>query len=887
MKLKLVMHLVIFIYFSLTSYSVEYTLDELNELKKLGMISNEESQILLNELRGVKERQNFYRLKVNGTKVNDIYPVIIQDNKNYFPVINFLNSIGVKGYTVESEVLRATIGSEGRKVVVKSTDPDVIVEQNDFYLEEEKFKKIFLRGLYVDEDSSTISLRLSFETTKEIETYLSNIREGLSEEKDAEEITFTSEKTLFDVGYMRFDFQRILTKEGKDSQDRGMKKDWTGNLEYQGPLLYGEFTAAYDARNEELGNTSLYYPDVYKDHSLKVENNSSGVAREWGATFRKERGYYIKGKNYVITETVPIGSKVELLYLGFPIEVKDAVDGTIEFDNSEIQENRRYTLRVYQPDGKMYTVDIDTAANYYQQNIGETEYDISIREYDQYDRYSVNSNLYHGITKNLTLGLGYIHEPEDIGNGRVEYLEQGRGEVVYSNYLSRYPYTVVLGSERALNRNVVNSDGDSNKDRYSEDGTFQIDIKDFRFISERASYGKYFDEKYTESHSITYNPTGIFQIDYDWSKTKYNEDRNNENDESVGLNISKGFKELLVTLDYNKSLKQEDSYEVNMYYNGFRKYNAQLTNYWLENGKELESVLKFSNKNIFSTVDYSLEFGYSDSDKERFTFRFTLDYNNWLRGEVNFVKNGGQRYSAGIDRVVDLKNIKKPLESIDSTRVHVITFLDENDNGIMDKGEERIDYVAVKIGDQEIETDENGEAIFYGVPNRIVYDLKPNIRKPSYSIGNTKMKVLGQQVGTVMVHIPIKPMVTIVGEVKIDPSLKLSKKEQETLLENTLIKVLDERGKLIEYLNPEIDGKFEVSGLYARKYMIQVEYIGADNKAKKILENVMLGVYDNKENKFVINLEKDKSTLKQIFVKEGVRYEKIISSNYNAGSPKL
>ncbi|MGL5624619.1 hypothetical protein, partial [Cetobacterium sp.] len=382
-----------------------------------------------------------------------------------------------------------------------------------------------------------------------------------------------------------------------------------------------------------------------------------------------------------------------------------------------------------------------------------------------------------------------------------------------------------------------------------------------------------------ESYSITYNPTGVFQINYEWGKTKYNIDQDNGKDENVGLNISKGWKDFLLSLDYNKSLNQEDSYEINMYYNGFKKYNVQLTNYWLENGKDLETTLRLTNKNIFNIFDYSLEFGYSESYKEKFTFRFTLDYDNWFRSEVNFDETGAQRYSAGINRVVDLKNIRKPLESIDSTRVKVITFLDKNDNGVMDANEERVDYVAVKIGDQEIDTDENGEAMFFGVPNKIVYDMKPTIRKPSYTIGDTKIKILGQQVGTVTAHIPIKLMVTIIGEIQVDKNLNLKDKEKEVLFENMLIKVLDEKGKLIEYLNPEFDGTFEVSGLYAKKYMLQVEYIGVNNKSKKITENVVLGYYDDRKNQFIIHLDRERLTLKQIFLSEGGKYEKVVSSN--------
>ncbi|MGL5175806.1 MAG: hypothetical protein ACRC7F_05575, partial [Cetobacterium sp.] len=361
MKLKAIFYLLTYICTALLTYSADFTLQELNELKNLNMLTEEEYQILLNELSGVQERENFYSLKVNGAKVSDVYPVVIDGDKIYLPVVNLFNSIGYKDYSIQSEILTATLGTDVRKVIIKPKDVGVLIEQSDFFIESEKFKDIFLRDMYIDRENDTISVRLNFETSSDIETYLQNVRDGLIDTQGSRELIFTSEKRAFDVGYMRFDFQAIANKSGTDSENRKLETDWTGNLEYQGPLLYGEFTAAYDVKNEELGNLSLYYPEIYKEHSLEIENNGSGGAREWGMTFRKEKGYYKIGKNYVIRENVPIGSKVELLYLGYSIDVKDAVDGTVEFNNSEIQENRRYTLRVYTPDGRIYTIDIDTA----------------------------------------------------------------------------------------------------------------------------------------------------------------------------------------------------------------------------------------------------------------------------------------------------------------------------------------------------------------------------------------------------------------------------------------------------------------------------------------------------------------------------------------------
>ncbi|MGL6098345.1 MAG: hypothetical protein ACRC0G_01845 [Fusobacteriaceae bacterium] len=872
MNVKSIIYLLIFLYFSFSIYSEDLNLDELNRLKSMNMITSEEYRILLGELNNVKERENFYNLKVNGRKINDLYPVIIQNDKTYLPVINLFNSIGVQTYSIDGEVLKLILGTDARNISLKTSDPDIIAEKGDFFVESEKFKKLFCKEMFLSYEDTRVSMRLNFETSADIEIHIQKASEKIENRKNMKELLFTSQRKIFDVGYMRFDFQSVLSRDG-DSSSKKYERSWSGNSEYQGPLFYGEFTTSYDVRNNQLGNSSLYYPDIYKNHSLKFEDRTAGIAREWGVSFRKETGYYVQGKSFIIKENVPIGSKVELLYLGFVIDIKDSEDGIVEFDNSEIQENRRYTLRVFEANGAVSNIEIDTATNYFQQNRGETEYNISLYESHRYKKTNIEANLYHGITENLTFGAGFAQNPEEFDDNRVEYLHQLRTEVVYGNYIKRYPYTLVVGTEKALNTAIKN---------YSYDGTFQIDIKDFRVVFDRAEYGKYFKEKSEEKYKVTYNPKGYLQLNYGWEKTKYHLGNDGyKNDETLGINLSKSFKELLLTFDYEKSLKDKDSYEVNMYYNGLKRYNVQLSNSWIEDGKDLEAVLKISNKNVFSIFDYSFEISYSEQHKEKFSLLFNSDYNNWLTGEIKFDETGSERYSTGINRVVDLKNITKPIESIDSTRVKVITFLDENDDGVMDEQEERVEYVSVKIGDQETDTDENGEAMFYGVPNKIMYDIIPTIRKPSYTLGNVKTKLLGQQVGTVVAHIPVKPMLDIFGEVILDDNLKLSDKQKEILLENTLIKVLDENGKQLEYLNPSVDGTFEIGGLHSRNYKIQVETTHENGDTKNIIREVILKYDLNNENRFIIYLDKDSLILKQKSFSEGGEYEEVNDSVSN------
>lgn len=856
----------------------DYTMEDLNKLKDLNMISNEEYEIFKNELQGTSSGKEFFSLNINGLKVSEIYPVIKEQSKEYFPIINFFNVIGFKNYDILDGNLVFKLGTNDEKIVINTknktilgikdekkisySDKELIVTDSDFYIESELFKKIFLKSFRIDNENYKIAMSLSFETPEEIKMYLRNVQDGLIESQNAGEMMFTNRSSLFDLGNIGVDIEAYTERQEGDNK---FDTDWSGNIEYQGGLLYGEFTLGYDIRNKELGDMSLYYPDIWKDHSFEVSNlKAIGEAREWEVIFRKEKGYFKVGRNFVIRENVPIGSKVELLYLGFPIEIKEAENGTVEFTNSEIQENRQYTLRVYTPAGKVYTIDVNTTSDYNQQKKGEIEYDISLRENDLYNKYESHANVYYGLTNNFTTGLKYHRKIESDSKGNTGYIDSIRAEGVYSNVVYRYPYTVVLGGDKAL-KSFRNTEGESDKERYGYDYKGQIDIGNFRFKAENQHFGRYFDEEKIQDYSVTYNPLGAFQINYDWGKTKYY-DGSKDSNESVGFNASKAFKELLVSLDYNKSLNNQDTYRANLYYNGLKNYNVQLLNEWGENGKEYQTTLSISNKNIFDIFDYTIEFSYSEKEKEKFTFSFHLDYNNWFTTDID-INGRNQRYAAGIDKVFDLRDITKNVETLDSSRVKVITYLDENNNGIRDKNEKTVENVIIKLRSDEQKTDEDGVAWFHGIPNDVIYDMVPTVIKPDYTTTNSKMKILGRKVGTVEAEIPIKPMLSLTGIFELDPSLNLSKKEKEIILENTLIKVIDSKGKLIEYINPELNGTFEINGLFSEKYTVEILYMGNDYNIQGTARNIQMAYQEN-GNKLVINYQNGKFSMKRSGVKE-------------------
>ena len=835
-----------------TTYSMDYSLEDLEIFKAQNLITEEEYQILKAELEGTSliNDEMVYSVIVNGRVRGTHLKLLKKDSYDYIPLIEFLDIIRFKNYDFEKNRISMKVGKELHKIdinweqkVATLSDPNrkiqfnesaILREGNEIYVEIELFKEIFTNSLEIDTKKLLLKTQLTFSTPFEIDTSLENRLDNEFTRENKNEIIYTNKNRLFDIGYMRFNVQGELSKSKGENFETG----WTGDLEYQGNLLYGELTTSYDVKEKMLGDTYLYYPEIYKNHSLEFGSYGT-VERELGLSLKKEKGYFYVGKDIVIRENVPIGSRVELLYLGFPIAVQYAENGIVEFQNSEIKNDREYTLRVYEPNGKIYTIDINTAVDFRQQNKGEIEYDFKIREDHDSKKYASEGNIYYGLTENLTLGTGYIRSI-DTSNEKIDYLDLFNAEAVYSNYVFRMPYTLVLGGEKGKEQ------------RTKEYLEAQIQINNFKLRTEHQNFGLYYDLETVRSYTIEYNPGNGYSIDGNYYINDYYNEGTEKNYD-IGVSIYKNLmRDLLVTGEYSTGNRDGDEYSINLYYTGLHYVNTRLNNRWSDNGKDFESVLTLMNKNLWDALDFSIEFSYSNRDESRFTFRFDLNYDNWLSAGMFAGKNGEQNYKLGVDKVVDLKDITRNVESMNSSRVKVIAFVDENSNNIYDSGEKLVDNVEIKIGSQTEVTGDEGEAYFFGVPNGILYDLNPKIRKPSYSLGSNKIAVRGTNTGTIEAFIPLKAMVTLSGVFIVDEKLNLSDDDIKDIYDNTIIKIKDKDGKILENTIPDESGIFYVSGLFTESYSVEIIYLGDKLNIPPLIETIDLKYIEAKDNEIVL-----------------------------------
>lgn len=866
------------ILFAITSILAQANQD-MEALKKI--MSPEDYAIITNTYTQ-KEGKQIYDLMINGELRSKSYSVWYKNQNMYFSLFNFLEAINFKNYHQDLKTGDITLlvgdSLEEIKISVKNNyinypieklkllKDDLILDGREIYIKSDIFKSVFLRNLRISQEEQKINMNLNFSTPEEINLRLKLTKNSLNEEKLKDEIIYKNKNKLLEAGYLRTEVNKIFTRD-KNSEDDSFQDDWEARLEYQGAFLYGELNAEYDVKEHLLGDVKLTYDDIYNKHTLELSSFRYGDkgARENGIRFWKDKGYLVTGsKEYILTEDVPIGSRVELIYLGTVIDIQTAENGQVVFANRNIKEDREYKLRIYTEDGKIYEKIINTTSDYNQQNKGEWEYNFDIREDHASDRYRINAMTYYGLTDSLTAGAGYIKEPRTINN-KYEYLDKGRGELVFSNSIKGYQYTLRAGGEKAFNNYVDDVTLKSTEDEYKYDLLGQIDFKDLRFKYQQENYGKYYYDKFEKVLSARWKP--IKPLELEWEKVwkekyrdlSYSEEERKQEGDRYRVEYSKSWKSLLLTAEYQKStlFDEEDEYSLNLYYTGFRTFTTRFENTWNEDGKYETAFSIFSNGN--DLFDYTLEARYSEETKDSLTFRFNLNYNNWFNFESEADKKGNQRYKVGIDRITDLRNPKANIRSIESSPVEVTAFIDMNNNDKFDEGEKIAKNIEIKLAGETKKTDKEGKAIFYGIPNRVLYDLNAEIKRPSLLQTPVPLKIEGKNTATIEAYLPIKPMTTLTGQINVAEMLGLSELEKMKIYENIIITIKDISGKELEVTMPDETGTFDVSGLLPTEYLIEVNYIGIDYSIKGINEVVQLSYIEKGKdgNLFVFNFDKE------------------------------
>jgi len=842
----------------LTVLSAEYTLEELNQMRDLNLISVDDYEVLKAELlQGSAVQENMYTLKISNKKLSNTYEVFWENERQYLELQGFFVAIDFRNFSLKKDGVEILLGELLEKIELKSgkifregeelakgVDYQRYIEKNGkIYIEKDIFKELFLSYLREDIQKSEMIMELSFTPPVAIDQLLDISLAKLERENEKQELVFTGKRELFNLGYLRVEAGNTWTRT---EEEKSYKSEWDGSLSYQGGLLYGGFQFDYDLKEKEFSNFRLDYDQIWKNHSLEISKSNFDSDGEWGFHFYKDKGYYNIGDTIVIRERVPVGSRAELLYMGTPIAIEDEENGEVIFSNNMIKTNRDYQLKIYYPDGKIIMKDIRTSEDYNRQQRGEIEYDISLNENSSENGYTTNINFYYGITEKFTFGAGINRDIIKNDSLEKDYMTTVNTELTYGDTLNGYSYTLQLNGERTLDHYY--DDSFRNLEDRSQWGYLaEVTKNKWRTKFEQTRYAEYYDEKEENSFEVSYDVTNALRLDYSYDETNYRADdfgdkKPKDKSSSLGISYDKTIGKFLFGSSVNFDLEdsKNNEYNINLYHSGFKSFSSKLENTWTNNGEDYEVSLNLYNNNLGGFLDVSAEIRYSNIEKETFGLTFSMTLDSWFKFDIDGDEHGNNTVRVGIDRIIDLKNPKLEVDNMDVSRAKIITFVDQNNNNMYDKGEPRVEGVEVKLGTHRVVTDKNGEANLYNLSNGIIYELQPTIKKPSYTMGNNVIKLQSNFSSDVDVLIPIKPMMNLTGYVNLDETLGIKENERDEFYSNIIIQILDMKGKEIDLASPDNTGYFDISGLFPEEYLIKVYYIGDNYNILNLNEKIVL-----------------------------------------------
>lgn len=217
------------IFITTTLFSSDYTLNDLIELKKNNLITDEVYEALSSEITGGNNGKGLYNLKVNGNRVSTLYSVIEKAGNLYLNLNEFFRLIKLVNYKKTDDKLELYLGENLEKIVLNLKNNEIwkggerlniqekewyMVEDDEMYLSRAVFTELFLNFLDIDTKNLEMNMYLTFSTPDEIQELLVLNEEKLNKKNSINELIYKDQKRLFDLGYTRVKLNQNFSKIG-------------------------------------------------------------------------------------------------------------------------------------------------------------------------------------------------------------------------------------------------------------------------------------------------------------------------------------------------------------------------------------------------------------------------------------------------------------------------------------------------------------------------------------------------------------------------------------------------------------------------------------------------------------------------------------------------
>lgn len=810
------------------------------------------------------------KIKTSGTKV-----YLIGDEKTYVELQDFLKIIGITNnkwidekFTIDMENIynqekvinleKKYVISNDKKILFK----DEIIEKDEkIYVDIDFLPNLLgIKELERDDNKLTVDISTSFRLPIE----LTNIRKYRQEEfkkneKEEKEKVYSTKK-LFEAGNLRTIYNYRKNFQASNYETK------TVDVEYLGPLLYGDFETYYGIYPEVKNyQTRLTYRNVYNNHAIIFGDTSVNLPRVLSGTIGGLRGISFKkdeklvgeydNDKVTITGSAPLGKFVELYQNGKLISYEDVIAGQYIFkDIPLLFASDLFYVIIYNLDGSVTKEKLNRYYGERLEKVGEFGFNIQIGKstYDKYDEFIGEIN--YGLSQNLTLKTGFYDLKYNAFYSKYNPQENKITKlgILYASDYSKNPYNLEV--------NTFTSNG------YNTDYTYKYSqiFKDYRIDLEGGEYSKNTQKRINKKYEIGVDLSKDrfirenvnFGIKYRAKEYSYSQEVS-----EVGAVLRIGFQNFIPEYGYSKNLINGATYHdfsVRSYYFGNYSIYAGITHTALNDFDETKYKIEVvSRYNKDRGIRYKSYYEKSDRYGDVFGVSFEIDYDSWFSGYANYTKsNGISHIDSGftLDKIINLSDLNTKVTSVENTNVKGIVYVDTNNNGRYDEGIDKpLPRTDVNVYGKSSITDENGRYSIGNLSPNSEYDLKIYPQNPLYKAKVDAYKLIPNPAAPIDLDIPVYTRKIVSGMINF-PSEKLREKYLKTLYLNIIDK---KTGKKLEVSIPENDGFYVMENLIAGEYLITLESV--EKPGEILLEKELKITPELREINMDLNVEGDEN----------------------------
>lgn len=636
-----------------------------------------------------------------------------------------------------------------------------------------------------------------------------------------------------------------------------------GNVAYEfgNQFLYGSLYLQGDFTKENLvENGSLTYNDIFYNNDLTLGNiyldvpNFINTSNDIiGFSLNNNRTYFLKEGTFTIIKGEAEGAETIELYSGsFLLDYIHPNSKNFEFKISDGNMSEYYILKIYYSNGAIEERKVFSINDLNILEKGKNKINLQLGKGSKNGYIQSNFNLLHGITDNLTFGIGERNLTSVRGK-KYNFIEN---HVLLNTRHKIFPTVIEFKNfyelnkiENSYNLNITQKYKEwqlkLTQERYSKYIYLESDVKDYNSVS----LGKSFKDNYFE---IGYEQRKVYKFGNGKVKNMY------------AYWSTYKLSPVYFSLKFQKYLENYyDKYSIYptiSYYGYFstvleagfvKEENKNWDSFYnLKIRKRDAEILK---KKLYGDIGIFFKY-YGNKNSYVCGFDFNIKLDSFMYTRITSSVEKGKDKKSKLENSIEINKliaIKNPLLKLDNSSsvtnsiIYGKVFLDKNSNGVYDDYDIPLPNAVVVVDGNKFETNENGEYMASGIssPKTIELEIDRKSIDPMTKSIFKKLKIKTESSGQLQIDIPVDMISIISGNIYNGLKIPDNKFSRKLALVNIQL-IKDDL--VVAEVKPEFDGMYFFEDVFPGEYKIRFNYLGQE-KIKFTTEEINIKVNTSEE----------------------------------------